>query len=236
MLRLSVLLTLLCGLAFSQFGFAQATAVPAASTVPAPAAASAGTTAATPATPAATNVTTTAAAPAATPTPTPAVPPAAMAVRPDATGRYTLREGDDVPLKFAQGLSSKTAADGDPVIFVLASDLTVGSVVVAKEGCKAYGEVTAAHKSGMMGKAGELNIRLDHLKVGDTKIHLRGSKGKEGESGTTSTVVLTVLFGPIGLIKHGKNIDIKEGTPLTAYVADDVALLPVVSVAPLTHQ
>jgi hypothetical protein len=237
MLRLSGLLTLLCGLAFSQFGFAQATTVPSASTVPAPASAPAGTTAAAPApAPAATNVATTAAAPAATTTAAPAVPPAAMAVRPDATGRYTLREGDDVPLKFAQVLSSKTAADGDPVIFVLASDLTVGGVVVAREGCKAYGEVTNAHKSGMMGKAGELNIRLDHLKVGDTKIHLRGSKGKEGESGTTSTVVLTVLFGPIGLIKHGKNIDIKEGTPLTAYVADDVALLPVVAAAPLTHQ
>jgi hypothetical protein len=225
MLRLSGQLALLCGLAFSQFVSAQATAAPGNELAPAPAPA---------AMPAATTVATPAATPAATTPPAPAAAPVALAVHPDATGRYTLREGDDVPLKFAQGLSSKTATDGDPVIFVLASDLTVGGVVVAKEGCKAYGEVTNAHKSGMMGKAGELNIRLDHLKVGDTKIHLRGSKGKEGESGTTSTVVLTVLFGPIGLIKHGKNIDIKEGTPLTAYVSDDVALLPVTP-APLTH-
>jgi hypothetical protein len=67
---------------------------------------------------------------------------------------------------------------------------------------------------------------MDYLKVGDTKVHLRGVKGKEGESGTTSTVVLTVLFGPIGLIKHGKNIDIKQGTSLTAYVSDDTPLPP----------
>jgi hypothetical protein len=79
----------------------------------------------------------------------------------------------------------------------------------------------------MMGKAGQLNIRLEYLKVGDTKVHLRGSKGKEGESGTTGAVVLTVLFGPIGLIKHGKNIEIKQGTPLKAYVSDDTALPPV---------
>jgi hypothetical protein len=32
------------------------------------------------------------------------------------------------------------------------------------------------------------------------------------------------LFGPIGLIKHGKDINIKEGTPLKAYVADDITL------------
>jgi hypothetical protein len=38
-------------------------------------------------------------------------------------------------------------------------------------------------------------------------------------------VALTVLFGPIGLIKHGKNVDIPPGTPLTAYVDQDYPLL-----------
>jgi len=77
-----------------------------------------------------------------------------------------------------------------------------------------------------MGKSGELNIRLDYLKAGDTKIKLRGTKGKEGESGVTGTVVLTVLFGPIGLIKHGKNVEIKQGQALHAFVGDDIALVP----------
>ena len=111
-------------------------------------------------------------------------------------------------------------------MFTLADDLKVNGVVVAKAGSKAVGEVSHAEHSGMMGKAGQLDIRLNYLKVGDTKVHLRGTKGKEGESGVTSTVVLTVLFGPIGLIKHGKNIDIKTGTALKAYVSDDTALLP----------
>lgn len=150
----------------------------------------------------------------------------ASAVSPDASGKYVLKEGEDVPLTFAQDLSSKTAAEGDPVALTLAEDLKVGNVVVAKAGSHAFGEVTNAKKSGMMGKAGELNLRLDYLKVGDTKVHLRGTKGKEGESGTTSAVVLTVLFGPIGLIKHGKNVDIKQGSALKVYVSDDVALPP----------
>ena len=158
---------------------------------------------------------------------TPSVPTTTSKIAPDANGRYTLHEGEDVQLKFAQDISSKTAAEGDPVTFVLQDDLKVGDVVVAKAGSKAFGEVTNAKKSGMMGKAGELNVRLDYIKVTDGKIKLRGTKSKEGESGTTGAVVLTVLFGPIGLIKHGKNIDIKEGTALKAYVADDVALPPV---------
>jgi hypothetical protein len=140
------------------------------------------------------------------------------------SGNLVLREGTDVPLSFAQNLSSKTASEGDPVVLLLESDLKIGDVVVARAGSRAFGEVTKAEKSGMLGKAGELSIRLDHLKVGDSKVRLRGAKGREGESGTTGVVVLTVLFGPIGLIKHGKNIEIKQGTPMMAYVADDITL------------
>jgi hypothetical protein len=169
-------------------------------------------------------------APASAPAPAPAATPMAAVPAPavaDASGKYMLHEGTDVNLRFAQDLSSKTASDGDPVTLILADDLKVGNFVVAKAGSKAFGEVTNSKKSGMMGKAGELNLRLDYLKAGDIKIKLRGTKGKEGEDKVTSTVVLTVLFGPIGLIKHGKNVEIKEGTALHAFVGDDVALVPV---------
>jgi hypothetical protein len=124
-----------------------------------------------------------------------------------------LSDGTDVPLVFDEDLSSKTAQEGDQVTLVL-----------SKAGAKAQGEVTNSKKAGMMGKAGELNVRLNYLKVGNSKVHLRGTKGKEGESGATGAIVLTVLFGPIGLIKHGKDIDIKKGSALHAYVSDDISL------------
>ncbi len=144
----------------------------------------------------------------------------------DVPSQVLLTEGTDVQLTFDEDLSSKTAVEGDEVTLVLADDLKVGDVVVAKAGSKAEGEVTNAKKAGMMGKAGELNIRLNYLKVGGLKVRLRGTKGKEGESGTTGAIVLTVLFGPIGLIKHGKDIDIKKGTALKVYVSDDIKLSP----------
>jgi hypothetical protein len=166
------------------------------------------------------------AAQAVAPAAAPVVAAAPAAVGPDASGKYLLHEGEDVNLTFAEDLSSKTASEGDPVALVLVDDLKVGGVVVAKAGSHAFGEVTKAEKSGMMGKAGELSLRLNYLKVADGKIQLRGTKGKEGQSGTTGAVVLTVLFGPIGLIKHGKNVEIKKGQSLHAFVADDVALVP----------
>jgi len=140
--------------------------------------------------------------------------------------KLVLKEGTDVKLKFVDDLSSKTAAEGDPVNLVLDEDLKVGDVVVVKAGAKATGTVSNAKKAGMMGKAGELNMRLEHLTAGDQRVRLRGSKGKEGEGKEGATVALTVLFGPIGLIKHGKNVEIKAGTPLAAFVDQDTAFEP----------
>ena len=72
-----------------------------------------------------------------------------------------------------------------------------------------------------MAKAGELNMRLEYVLVGDARMKLRGTKGKEGQGKEGTALALTVLFGPLGLIKHGKNVEIKEGTPLAAYVDQD---------------
>lgn len=147
-----------------------------------------------------------------------------QAQTPEPTTKLVLREGTDVRLKFAQELSSKTAVDDDPVNLVLDEDLKVGDVTVAKAGAKAVGTVTNAKKAGMMGKGGELNLRLEYVVVGDSRMRIRGTKGREGEGKVGTAVALTVLFGPIGLIKHGKNVEIKEGTPLSAYVDQDFAV------------
>ena len=147
----------------------------------------------------------------------PAAPVAAVPAAEATPQKLILKEGADVSLKFAQDLSSKTAEDDDPVSLVLDQDIKIGDVVVVKAGAKAVGTITHAKKAGMMGKAGELNMRLDYLITDTGRLRLRGTKGKEGEGKTGTAVALTVLFGPIGLIKHGKNVEIKEGTPLLAY-------------------
>jgi hypothetical protein len=141
-------------------------------------------------------------------------------------GNLVLKEGTEVKLRFAQDLSSKTAAEGDSVDLTLDEDLKVDGIVVARSGTKALATVTNAKKAGMMGKGGELNIRLEHMKVSDTRVRLRGSKSRQGDEKVGTAVALTVLFGPVGLLKHGKNIDVKAGTPITAYVDEDTRLSP----------
>jgi hypothetical protein len=72
-----------------------------------------------------------------------------------------------------------------------------------------------------MGKAGQLTIKLDYLKVGNNKVKLRGTPQTEGSN--DDEVPLTEKFGPLGLIKKS-NIDIKQGTSLTVYVAAPITL------------
>jgi len=139
-------------------------------------------------------------------------------------GSCLLREGTQVPLKFLAELSSKTANEGDPVEFVLDDDLKVGDSVVVAKGAHAVASVANAKKAGMMGKGGELSVQIEYLIAGNNHVRMRGAKGREGDSKTGATVALTVLFGPIGLIKHGKNVDIPAGTPFVAYVDQDIWL------------
>ncbi len=159
------------------------------------------------------------------PTSPPAAEPTAKPADATAPKKLMLKEGTEVKLKFAQDLTSKTATEGDPVNFTLDQDVRVGDVAVARSGAVAVGEVSHAEKAGHMGKAGALSVRLNYLKVGDNRVRLRGTKGKEGEGKTGTAVTLTVLFGPLGLLKHGKQVEVKEGSPLTAYVDQDIELL-----------
>src|SRR5271156_393823 len=116
-------------------------------------------------------------------------PPAPAAAAPPE--KLILKEGADVSLKFAQDLNSKTANDDDPVSLVLDQDIKIGDVVVVKAGAKAVGTITHAKRAGMLGKAGELNMRLDYLITDSGRLRLRGTKGKEGEGRVGATVALT---------------------------------------------
>jgi hypothetical protein len=156
----------------------------------------------------------------------PAGVPALAPMPAAAATKLLLADGTDVYLAFDEDLSSKTSNEGDTVAFVLTEDLKVGDVVVAKTGAKAVGEITNAQKAGMLGKAGELNMRLDYLKAGTVKVHLRGTKGGEGKSGVGGAIALSLLVSPLFLLMKGKEIKVAKGTALHAYVAEDISVSP----------
>ncbi|USQ96829.1 hypothetical protein [Caulobacter sp. RL271] len=130
-------------------------------------------------------------------------------------------EGTELSIRFDDSLSSETSHEGDRFSISLAEDVTLADGTTLPAGLRGAGEVTHAKKKGMMGKPGELNVRFDYLKAGNARIRLRGQKGAEGSARYGTTITLTVLFGPLGLIKHGKDVEIKSGQRLTAFVDQD---------------
>jgi hypothetical protein len=79
-----------------------------------------------------------------------------------------------------------------------------GDCIVVAKGAHAVATVNDAQKAGMMGRPGELSVQIQYLLVGGNHVRIRGTQGREGDSKTGATVALTVIFGPIGLIKHGR--------------------------------
>lgn len=149
----------------------------------------------------------------------------ATATQPSPTFQGTelsIPDGTELTVVNTEEISSKTAVEGDPLTFKVDEDVTVNGRVVIAKGTIAKGVVSDAKKSGRMGKAGTLSIRIESTTtVDDQKIKLRASKGKEGDDKTGTTVALVVLFGPLGFLKKGKNAKIKEGTRIKAYTDEE---------------
>jgi hypothetical protein len=119
-------------------------------------------------------------------------------------------------------ISSKTAAEGDPLTFKIPEDVKVDGQTVIAKGSLVKGTVAQAKKAGMMGRGGTLGIRVESATTIDNqKLKLRSTKGKEGDDKTGTTVALVVLFGPLGFLKKGKNAVIKPGTEIKVYTDEE---------------
>lgn len=158
---------------------------------------------------------------------TPALALAVPPVADEQSSEVVIPDGTEINIVTTEEISSKTAVEGDPLTFKVDEDVVINGKVVIARGALVKGEVSNAKKSGRMGKAGALSIRVNSVQaVDDQKVKLRASKGKEGDDKTGTTVALVVLFGPLGFLKKGKEAKIKEGTRIKAYTDEEKRVTP----------
>ena len=131
-------------------------------------------------------------------------------------------DGTEFTVVTIDEITSKTAAEGDPLTFKVSEDVKIDGQVVVAKGSLVKGTVGQAKKAGMMGRGGSLGIRVESaMTVDNQKLKLRSTKGKEGDDKTGTTVALVVLFGPLGFLKKGKNAVIKPGTEIKVYTDEE---------------
>ena len=123
-----------------------------------------------------------------------------------------------VHLVFAQDVSSKTAEIGDKILLTLADALTVNGSVIAPKGASATITVIQVMKTGAGGAPGEVDFQADPLHTTLGLVNLRGAASLEGEIKLPNATALIPVVGPFTLFRHGKDADIKTGTPFTAYL------------------
>jgi len=145
---------------------------------------------------------------------------------PDSTGKVVLPRGTVVPLVFASDLNSKTADVGDKITLTLAEDLKAGDMILVRKGAPAVGTVTETDKSRGLGVPGEIIFKVESLDGDGTVIKLHGLAAKEGQDKYGTAAALMLPIGPWGLLEHGQEAQIKQGTPFTAYVDSDTVVVP----------
>ncbi len=143
-----------------------------------------------------------------------------------------LTDGTPIRVRLNRNLSSADAKVGETVDFELLDDLKIKDTVVAKHGGIVLATVTEAQEKRRMGRAGKLNVNIDHLRLANgEKAALRAIKAGNGGSNsgkmTGAIVATSIVFfpaAPLFLFVKGKDITIPKGTEITAYINGDVTL------------
>lgn len=147
-----------------------------------------------------------------------------LAAGPAWAGKATLAEGTELPMRLEDSISSKTATEGDRFTISLTEDVKLSDGTILRAGYRGLGEVIEARKSGMIGRTGKLNIRLNYLKVGDQRIKLRAARAAQGNHNTGAQVVTLLFLWPVAPLIKGKSTQLTKGTVITAFADQDVEL------------
>ena len=135
-----------------------------------------------------------------------------------------LREGTPIRLTLLHTLNSKTVVIDDPLNFAVAEDVVVDGNVVIKAGASATGRVSRAKPARTFGRGAELRLHLDHVRAGAVRVPLRSSLARQGKDKTGETVALVMVFGLSGFVKHGSEVEVKEGSKFDAFVDEDTVV------------
>lgn len=153
------------------------------------------------------------------------VPAITRSIATAVTRDVVLPEGTEFSAVTVDEMSSKTANKDDIVAMKTDEPVLVGNLVVIPKGSFVRASVADVKRAGHFGHAGTLSLKVESTTAPDgQKIPLRASKSSAGDSHMGATVALTVLFGPLGLLKHGNDVKYPAGTKVTVYTDQQVTV------------
>lgn len=153
-------------------------------------------------------------------------PPTLATIAP-AAPTTTLRAGAEVLLRTVEPLTTehKSLKEGQRIHLGVAENVMLGNLIVIPAGSSAVAEVTDVQNKGMWGKSGHFSARVLYTRVGDRQIRLFGMFNEHGSTGTAG-VLAAIAFVPIaGFLVTGTSARMPAGTPIKAFLDEDLTLL-----------
>jgi hypothetical protein len=122
-----------------------------------------------------------------------------------------------VQVVFNNDVDPATTAPGQTVMLSVVTPVVIEGVTVIQAGAPVLGEVTAAEKSGAVGKPAKIGVALRHVTAVDgSNIPLTGLKQMEGENKQSTALIVTILCCVLGLLMKGGIATIPAGSQLQA--------------------
>jgi hypothetical protein len=137
--------------------------------------------------------------------------------------RFYLPMGTPLMLRTRTQISTKDNKPGDRVYLEVAEAVSFRGQVVIPIGSPVIGEVSSVQRNGHVGKKGKLEIRLIQAETPSGPVRLTGTAYDEGKSGTALSVgTMLLVSGLGGFFIHGTSAQLPAGTPVQAYLAEDL--------------
>lgn len=147
---------------------------------------------------------------------------------------FGLEDGTTVKLRLTRNVSSADATAGERVDFEVLEDIRVKDIIVIPRYATARATVTEAQHKRRLGRPGKLSVTIDDVRLSDgEKAPLRAVK--RGEIGGPQPAMTGVMFQaanafpaavPLLVFMQGKEVMVRKGTEITAYINGDIPLDP----------
>lgn len=135
-----------------------------------------------------------------------------------------LLTGTAVPLRVVSELTTKgkKLKPGDRFNLEVSEAVTLNGVTVIPVGSRAVGEVTSVRNKGMFGKSGNIETRLLYVRANNRQIRITGRIDDKGAAGGVGAAAASATFFVGGFFITGTSAVIPTGTPVIAYLDEDM--------------
>jgi hypothetical protein len=135
----------------------------------------------------------------------------------------TMQDGTPARLRLNRTVSSATAHEGDVVDFEVTEPVVVQGMVAIPKGSLAFGHVSKVEPKRRFGRAGELEISVDSVRLGDGGTATLRATSQEGENQMHGgRLAATVAASPVLVWVKGKNVQFERGVEITAYIRGNI--------------